>query len=54
MDALDLNRRFGAGDEGAIRTVYERYGGAMFAVAMSILGDHDLAADCVQQAFVTA
>jgi DNA-directed RNA polymerase specialized sigma24 family protein len=54
MDALDLDRRFRAGDEAAIRTVYERYGGAMFAVAMSILGDRDLATDCVQQAFVTA
>ena len=37
-----------------MRDVYERYGGAMFATAMSVLGNRDLAADAVQQAFVKA
>lgn len=54
MDDAELNRRFRTGDEAAVRAVYQRYGGAMFAVAMSTLGDRELAADCVQQAFVRA
>jgi RNA polymerase sigma-70 factor, ECF subfamily len=54
MDEIELNRRFASGDEDALRAVYDRYGGAMFAVALSVLGDRDLAGDCVQQAFVKA
>lgn len=53
-DDTELNARFRLGDETAVRAVYQRYGGAMFAVAMSMLRDRDLAADCVQQAFVRA
>jgi RNA polymerase sigma factor (sigma-70 family) len=53
-DDTELNARFRLGDESAVRAVYQRYGGAMFAVAMSMLRDRDLAADCVQQAFVRA
>jgi RNA polymerase sigma-70 factor, ECF subfamily len=54
MDDLQLHHDFRLGDELAVRAVYDRYGGAMFAIAMSILGDRELAADCVQQAFVKA
>jgi RNA polymerase sigma factor (sigma-70 family) len=53
-DDTELNARFRLGEESAVRAVYQRYGGAMFAVAMSMLRDRDLAADCVQQAFVRA
>jgi len=34
-DDTELNTRFSLGDEAAVRTIYQRYGGAMFAVAMS-------------------
>jgi RNA polymerase sigma-70 factor (ECF subfamily) len=54
MDDTELNTRFRLGDESAVRAVYARYGGAMFAVAMSMLGNRDLAAECVQQSFVKA
>ena len=54
MTDLQLHSRFRAGEESAVRDVYERYGGAMFATAMSVLGNRDLAADAVQQAFVKA
>jgi RNA polymerase sigma-70 factor (ECF subfamily) len=54
VDETELNTRFSHGDEAAVRAVYQRYGGAMFAVAMSMLPNRDLAAECVQQAFVKA
>jgi RNA polymerase sigma factor (sigma-70 family) len=54
MDDVELNERFRAGDEAAVRLVYERHGRAMFATAMSVLGDRELAADAVQLAFVKA
>jgi RNA polymerase sigma-70 factor (ECF subfamily) len=53
-DETELNNRFRLGEEAAVRAVYRRYGGAMFAVAMSMLPSRDLAAECVQQAFVKA
>jgi RNA polymerase sigma-70 factor (ECF subfamily) len=53
-DDTDLSTRFRLGDEAAIRTVYQRYGGAMFAVAMAMLPTRELAAECVQVAFVKA
>jgi RNA polymerase sigma-70 factor (ECF subfamily) len=54
MDDTDLHIRFRSGDEAAVRAVYARYGGAMFAVARSMLRDRELAAECVQEAFVRA
>ncbi len=51
-DDIDINTRFALGDETAVRAVYQRYGGAMFAIAMSMLSNRELAADCVQEAFV--
>lgn len=50
----ELRRRFQAGDAGAVQEVYERHGRTMFSVALSVLGSRELAADCVQQAFVQA
>jgi RNA polymerase sigma-70 factor (ECF subfamily) len=52
--ACDLRTRFQAGDDSTIRELYDRYGRQMYAVAMSALGDRQLAADCVQIAFVKA
>lgn len=50
----DVLSRFAAGDDDAFRTVYQRYAGPMFTVAMGSLGRRDLAADAVQQAFLQA
>lgn len=46
--------RFRDGDEGAVKTVYERFRGPVFAICMSVLHDHALAADATQQTFVKA
>jgi RNA polymerase sigma-70 factor (ECF subfamily) len=54
MDDAALNDRFRAGDDDALRLVYDRYSRAMYAIALSVLRDRDLAADCVQQSFVKA
>jgi RNA polymerase sigma factor (sigma-70 family) len=54
MDDTELNNRFRLGDEAAVRATYQRYGGAMFAIAMSMLSNRELAAECVQEAFVKA
>jgi RNA polymerase sigma-70 factor (ECF subfamily) len=50
----DLAMRFPAADEAVLRDVYERFGGAVYTVAMSILGDPGRAADVVQSTFVNA
>ena len=39
MTDVQLHSRFRAGEETAVRDVYERHGGAMFATAMSVLGN---------------
>ncbi|MFF5176306.1 RNA polymerase sigma factor [Micromonospora sp. NPDC000089] len=49
-----LEERFRSGDETALSEVYRLYSGAMFATALNLLGNRDLAADAVQQAFVQA
>ncbi|HET9547598.1 MAG TPA: sigma-70 family RNA polymerase sigma factor [Desertimonas sp.] len=54
MDDTELNTQFFLGDEAAVRAVYQRYGGAMFAIARSMLPNRELAAECVQEAFVKA
>ncbi|HEX6946148.1 MAG TPA: sigma-70 family RNA polymerase sigma factor [Acidimicrobiia bacterium] len=53
MDRETLER-FRTGDETAFKAVYQRYGGAVYTVAMSILGDPGLAADATQITFVKA
>jgi len=47
-------QRFRIGDESAIKAVYDRFGGPVFAVSMSILGESGLAADATQQTFIKA
>lgn len=46
--------RFRTGDESAVKAVYDRYGGPVFALSMSILGDPGLAADAAQLTFIKA
>jgi RNA polymerase sigma-70 factor (ECF subfamily) len=53
MDAQTLEG-FRSGDEPAVRAVYDRYAGPLFTLAMSVLHDRELAADCVQQTIVKA
>jgi RNA polymerase sigma-70 factor (ECF subfamily) len=50
----DVLERFRLGDEAAVKAVYDRFGGPVFALSMSILGDHGLAADATQQTFIKA
>lgn len=50
----DLAARFPSGDHDVVRAVYGRYGGAIYTIAMSILGDPGRAADVVQATFVNA
>jgi RNA polymerase sigma-70 factor (ECF subfamily) len=50
----EVLERFRAGDESAVKAVYDRFGGPVFALSMSILGDRGLAADATQQTFVKA
>ncbi len=53
MDGETL-RRFRDGDEAAVKAVYDRFAGPVFAVALSILKDRGLADDATQQTFVKA
>lgn len=46
--------RFRAGDPEAVRQLYERYGRAVFTVALRSLGDRSLAEEVVQQTFLQA
>lgn len=50
----ELLERFRVGDEGAVKAVYERFRGPVFAIALSILRDRDRAADATQQTFLKA
>lgn len=53
MDREQLDR-FREGDERAVKAVYERFRGPVFAISMSILHDHGLAGDATQQTFIKA
>ena len=46
--------RFRAGDEGALREAYDRYGGMVLRVGLLRLGNHQDAEDLVQMVFVRA
>ena len=50
----ELAVRFPAADDAVLRDVYERFAGAVYTVALSILGDPGRAADVVQATFVNA
>ena len=50
----ELAIRFPAADDAVLRDVYARFGGAVYTVALSILGDPGRAADVVQSTFVNA
>lgn len=50
----EVLERFRIGDEAAVKAVYDRFGGPVFALSMNILGDHGLAADATQQTFFKA
>lgn len=50
----EVLERFRLGDEAAVKAVYDRYGGPVFALSLSILGEHGAAADCTQQTFIKA
>jgi RNA polymerase sigma-70 factor (ECF subfamily) len=54
FDARSLEERFRDGDEAALIEAYRQFSGPMFATAFSLLGNRDLAADALQQAFVQA
>src|SRR4029450_8654040 len=53
-DDHDLAVRFRDGDPDAIREVYRRYSGPMFALSRTLLADNDHAKDAVQQTFLQA
>lgn len=50
----DVLARFRDGDEQAVKAIYERYSGAVYALSMRVLRDHGRAADATQQTFVKA
>ncbi len=54
MAANRLMLRFRAGDPEAVRSLYNEFGKAVFAVAMSALGDRGLAEEAVQLTFLSA
>lgn len=52
-DAL-LVRRLDRGDTDALRLLYDRYGGIVFALTYRVLGDRQAAEECTQDVFVSA
>lgn len=58
VDRGELDRSvlegFRRGDDDAIRAVYQRYAGPVYAVARGVLREDDLAAEAVQETFVRA
>lgn len=52
LDDADLVARLSLGDEAALETLYQRYGGGCFALARRIVVDRQLAEDVVQQSFL--
>ncbi|MGX7826439.1 RNA polymerase sigma factor [Actinokineospora sp. 24-640] len=51
---MDLAERFSRGEEYALVEVYRRFHRPMLSAAYGVLGDRELAAEAVQQAFVQA
>jgi RNA polymerase sigma-70 factor (ECF subfamily) len=52
LEDAALLARVAKGDEAALEAIYQRYGGACFALARRILNDAQLAEDVVQQVFL--
>lgn len=50
----EVLERFRAGDEAAVKTVYTRFGGPVYSLSLSMLGDPELAADATQITFLKA
>jgi RNA polymerase sigma factor (sigma-70 family) len=53
-DERDLAARFAAGDETAVRAIYERYAGPILTVAMGTLAKRELADEAVQMTMLKA
>jgi RNA polymerase sigma-70 factor, ECF subfamily len=49
---LELLRRMQRGDESALETLYARYGGLVFTLALRIVGDPELAREVLQDTFL--
>jgi RNA polymerase sigma-70 factor, ECF subfamily len=49
---LDLLRRMQLGEESALETLYARYGGLVFTLALRIVGDPELAREVLQDTFL--
>jgi RNA polymerase sigma-70 factor (ECF subfamily) len=47
-----LLRQLGRGSRDALRRIYEKYRVDLFTIAVSLVGDRDLAEDCLQDVFV--
>ncbi len=45
---------FQAGDEDAVRSIYQEYGGAVLTIARSIVADQEMCKEVVQQTFLKA
>lgn len=54
IEDRELARRFPGGDDDVVRAVYQRYGRAVYTVALSIVSDQAQAADVVQSTFLNA
>ena len=54
VDDKELLRRHAAGDAGAFGELFRRHKDRMWAVALRTCGDPELAADAVQDAFISA
>jgi RNA polymerase sigma-70 factor (ECF subfamily) len=53
VDDVLLVRRLDEGDTGALRVLYERYGGIVFGMTYRLLGDRHAAEECTQDVFVS-
>lgn len=54
LDDAELVARLAAGDQSALRALYERFGSVVFGMALRVLGDRQAAEECVQDTFVAA